>query len=170
MVEKSTISSKAKGSRRGEEGAREKEADEKKALERKNASAKARLLKALCKGEGTQNEGRPKTKKKKRRPNPPKEPRPRPPDSYELTITRITLRRSDPAYESSFMSYEMKKYPLNNYLYKEKNPLTEACEPDTIRYFHIPAYNMQWIEVHYLPPPAFPHIDRILGSHRSLLW
>lgn len=128
-----------------------KDIEEKKARERKEASAKARLdrlLFTLRGGKGNEEEAKPKPKKNKGRVDPQKDPRPRPDDSYGLTITKITLRRSDPACNSSFMSYKMKKYPLNDCLFKEEdNPLTEACEPNTIRYFHIPANNMHWIEV-----------------------
>lgn len=92
---------------------------------------------------------RKKRKKKKKRTEPAKESRNCPEDSYGLTVSQITLRRSDPACTSSFMSYDMKQPSLNDCLFKKKNnPLTKPCEDNTIRHFHIPANNMHWIEVH----------------------
>ncbi|KAH6719497.1 hypothetical protein BKA61DRAFT_714014 [Leptodontidium sp. MPI-SDFR-AT-0119] len=94
---------------------------------------------------------RKKRKKKKKRTEPAKESRNCPEDSYGLTVSQITLRRSDPACTSSFMSYDMKQPSLNDCLFKKKNnPLTKPCEDNTIRHFHIPANNMHWIEMPYL--------------------
>lgn len=138
----------------------EKEAEEKieqerqevrrnKALWCKEKSANA-LFCGLFGGQGDQQGGPQKPKRNKRRPQPQKPKRPRPDDSYGLTMTQITLRRSDPACKDSFMSYDMKKYPLNDCLYtlkKDQNPFTAKCEPNTLRYFHLPANNMHWIEV-----------------------
>lgn len=124
------------------------EADEKRLRERKENSTKARLLRTYKKWKGEADEPKPKPKRKKRRVDPPKPPRPQPADSYGLTMTQITLRRSDPSCAASFMSYEMRKYSLNDCLYnKNNNPFTEKAEKDTIRYFHLPANNMHWIEV-----------------------
>ncbi|KAH8676422.1 hypothetical protein BGZ60DRAFT_258152 [Tricladium varicosporioides] len=76
-----------------------------------------------------------------------KEARKRPSDSYGITVSKITLRKSG-VCKSSYMSPETKVYPLNDVLFKEgkENPLTQKCEDDTIRYFHIPANNMHWVE------------------------
>ncbi|KAG9229786.1 hypothetical protein BJ875DRAFT_177511 [Amylocarpus encephaloides] len=98
--------------------------------------------------EKDQKEAKPSNKKPRRKSDAPKEKRLRPMDSYGLTVTKITLRKSNKKFSSSFMSYDIKKYPLDQCLFEDgpKNPLTEKCELDTIRYFHIPANNMQWIE------------------------
>jgi hypothetical protein len=129
----------------------DKETAERKALQKKQHSLKGRILGALCEEKGKKDEGKTNTKKKRKSTEPSKEPRPRPADSYGLTVSKIVLRRSDPGCSSSFMSYDMQKYPLNDCLFKEENnPLTQECEPNTIRYFHLPANNMHWIEVHSL--------------------
>jgi hypothetical protein len=125
----------------------DKEEAERKASQRKRERAK-RFLGSLCEGKRPEDEENVHHKKKKKRTEPAKESRNCPEDSYGLTVSQITLRRSDPACTSSFMSYEMKKPSLNNCLFKkENNPLTEPCEDNTIRHFHIPANNMHWIEV-----------------------
>ena len=43
------------------------------------------------------------------------------------------------------------KIPLRQLLKedKEKNPLMRECEKDMIRYFHLPANNMVWVEVRF---------------------
>ncbi|KAH7399882.1 hypothetical protein BKA64DRAFT_467978 [Cadophora sp. MPI-SDFR-AT-0126] len=70
-----------------------------------------------------------------------------PEDSYGISVHKITLRQSDKSSPSSYMSYDTKRYPLSEILLaSDTNPLTEACEPNTIRHFHFPANNMHWIE------------------------
>jgi len=46
-------------------------------------------------------------------------------------------------------NFPNQKIPLKQLLSskKEKNPLMWSCEPNMIRYFHLPANNMEWIEV-----------------------
>lgn len=79
----------------------------------------------------------------------PKPNRPRPPDSYGITVSKITLKKTP--LSSSYMSYEIERYPLNDVLYNKKdNPLKRMADtedPNTIRYFHFPSNNMHWIEV-----------------------
>ncbi|KAE9371635.1 hypothetical protein N431DRAFT_441610 [Stipitochalara longipes BDJ] len=69
---------------------------------------------------------------------------------YGFPVQRITLKRKEKSRESgtsSFGEYSMKTYPVHDVLYnKDKNPLTEECEKDTIRYFHFPANCMLWVE------------------------
>jgi len=130
----------------------QKEEAERKALAMKKASFLGRLQAALCKNEDTDKESLPKKKKNRPKDKTPKEKRPPPKDSYGLTVTKITLRKCDSktSTSTSFMNYDIEKYPLDQCLFKtgpKKSPLSEKCEPDTIRYFHIPANNMQWIEV-----------------------
>ncbi|KAG4443297.1 hypothetical protein IFR05_001241 [Cadophora sp. M221] len=70
-----------------------------------------------------------------------------PEDSYGISVQKITLRQSDPFCPSSYMSYSTDKYsPFNVIIASDTNPLTEKCEPNTIRYFHFPSNNMHWIE------------------------
>ena len=47
---------------------------------------------------------------------------------------------------------------------KEENPLMWKCEDDMIRYFHIPANNMAWVEV------STRFVLEFLLSHHSLIW
>ncbi|KAH8598621.1 hypothetical protein B0O99DRAFT_684012 [Bisporella sp. PMI_857] len=69
------------------------------------------------------------------------------PDFYGITVSKITLRKSG-VCKSFYMSPETKFYSLNDVLFKEgeENLLTQKCEDDAIRYFHIPANNMHWVE------------------------
>jgi len=50
-----------------------------------------------------------------------------------------------PSFEGTFPN---QKIPLATLLMKDekKNPLMWECEEDMIRYFHVPANNMEWIE------------------------
>ncbi|KAM3064672.1 hypothetical protein ACMFMF_011848 [Clarireedia jacksonii] len=140
------ISPKPKSPEEERKEQEDKEEAERKASQRKRERAK-RFLGSLCEGKRPEDEENVHHKKKKKRTEPAKESRNRPEDSYGLTVSQITLRRSDPACTSSFMSYEMKKPSLNDCLFKkENNPLTEPCEDNAIRHFHIPANNMHWIE------------------------
>ncbi|CZT41654.1 uncharacterized protein RSE6_01413 [Rhynchosporium secalis] len=69
-----------------------------------------------------------------------------PEDSYGISVHKLTLRQPDTC-PSSYMSYDTDRYPLKEVLLAgNRNPLTKACEPNTIRYFHFPANNMHWIE------------------------
>ncbi|KAL2070267.1 hypothetical protein VTL71DRAFT_13293 [Oculimacula yallundae] len=70
-----------------------------------------------------------------------------PKDSYQTSVPRITLRKSDAASPLSYLSYDIAEYALSEILAEGlDNPLTAKCEPNTIRYFHFPSNNMQWIE------------------------
>jgi hypothetical protein len=53
-----------------------------------------------------------------------------------------------PALEDKFPN---QKVPLSLLLEDspKENPLMWKCEEDMIRYFHIPANNMSWVEVSY---------------------
>jgi hypothetical protein len=70
---------------------------------------------------------------------------------YGFVVQRITLKRNEGlrgSGTSSFGEYSLKTYPVHDVLYnKDKNPLTERCEENTIRYFHFPANCMLWVEV-----------------------
>jgi hypothetical protein len=70
---------------------------------------------------------------------------------YGFVVPRITLKKSQGnqgSGSSSFGEYVLKSYPVHNILFdKDKNPLMEKCEEDTIRYFHFPANCMLWVEV-----------------------
>jgi len=120
--------------------------------------------------EAAEAEKKVQNKKKKKRAEPAKVQRPRPPDSYGLTVSEITLRRSNDACKASFMSYEMHKHSLNDALFKEdNNPFTKKCKKNTIRHFHIPANNMHWIEVLSLPRGYLDYTNAVLGGNSTLL-
>jgi hypothetical protein len=52
----------------------------------------------------------------------------------------------DPNYPEEFPN---QKLPIHNLLdsKKETNPLARECPKNMIRYFHLPANNMSWVEV-----------------------
>jgi hypothetical protein len=153
-----------------EEKREEEEEEKKKAAARKKRESLRGKLGALFEQKEIESEDKPLNNPRKRRSEPPKVKRPRPLDSYGLTVSEITLRRSDKACASSFMSYEMQKHSLNDGLFKkENNPLTKKCEKNAIRYFHIPANNMHWIEVLSLLHHHLDSIDVLLGSNSTLL-
>ncbi|TAQ87980.1 hypothetical protein B7494_g3667 [Chlorociboria aeruginascens] len=67
---------------------------------------------------------------------------------YDFTVSQITLTKSDPNENlHSFGNYQIKQHPLHKIIHeKYDNPLMEECPPNTVRYFHLPANNMVWIE------------------------
>jgi hypothetical protein len=72
-----------------------------------------------------------------------------PDPDHGFMVSMITLRKKAP--KSSYVNFEMDKLPVNKALDgTPDNPLKqrcEHCEPDTLRYFHFPANNMDWVEV-----------------------
>jgi hypothetical protein len=60
-----------------------------------------------------------------------------------------------PGVENTFPN---QKIPINKLLADDAiaNPLMQPCDDNMIRYFHLPANNMIWVEVgfHSLPPPT----------------
>lgn len=95
-----------------------------------------------------------------------KRERPRPPDSYGISVSKITLKKNPTS--SSYMSYDIERYPLNKVLYsKEDNPLKRMAstdDPNTIRYFHFPSNNMHWIEVFI---PKYPSCRKTNANCRK---
>ncbi|KAB8296990.1 hypothetical protein EYC80_002392 [Monilinia laxa] len=82
---------------------------------------------------------------------------------YGFSVSKITLSRrkdhlSPPEKTSSFDSYKIKKYSLTEVLEPDpgddpwKLDTTENEPVETIRYFHFPANNMQWIEDNNMVP------------------
>lgn len=131
------------------------EIEKERARQEKKNTMKERLSRTFCKKKDAEQVS--KKKKKQKKPEPEKKERACPLDSYGLTINQITLQRSDSECPLSYTSYEMKKPSLYNCLFKEEdNPLhKDKHEPNTIRYFHIPANNMHWIEVRPLSHQFF---------------
>jgi hypothetical protein len=77
---------------------------------------------------------------------------PIPEDSYGINITKVTLTRLHDT-DSTFFKLRkidnIESYPLKQVLEDgPENPLRKCDGTDTIRYFHFPANNMHWIEVH----------------------
>lgn len=73
-----------------------------------------------------------------------------PDDSYGISITKVTLKRSHEADSPFFQLEDTQRYPLKEILEDAPtNPLKKCDGTDTIRYFHFPANNMHWIEVSF---------------------
>jgi hypothetical protein len=120
--------------------------DEEEPRDGETPKSKKRFRGLFTRGKATESY-RPRPKKKKRLPKSPKEERPRPADSYQLTVTQVTLEKWTST--ASFEQFQVERYPLNDFLFAEGlNPLSKTSRGDTIRYFHLPANNMHWIEVH----------------------
>jgi hypothetical protein len=65
------------------------------------------------------------------------------------------FKNSAPHTIDDFLPEEFpdQKMPLKRLLYDENpegNPLLRPCSEDMIRYFHVPANDMKWVEVRYL--------------------
>jgi hypothetical protein len=76
---------------------------------------------------------------------------PGPPNRYGLYANMILFRDSkkytDKDYPDEFPN---QKIPIDELLYNKdrwRNPLMRKCPSDLIRYFHLPANNMSWVEV-----------------------
>ncbi|KAK9426595.1 hypothetical protein SUNI508_00122 [Seiridium unicorne] len=58
--------------------------------------------------------------------------------------TLVGYKSDDPRYIDNFPN---QKLPVKEFLVKSgDNPLTQACPENTVRYFHFPSNNMEWIE------------------------
>ncbi|KAM0318247.1 hypothetical protein ACHAO8_001940 [Botrytis cinerea] len=75
-------------------------------------------------------------------------------DGYGFTVSKITLEKekSDNAADTaSFNKYQMKRYSVLEVLEPKDGHDPWAREnTESIRYFHFPANNMEWIEMPYL--------------------
>jgi hypothetical protein len=78
-------------------------------------------------------------------------PAARPTNRFGLNANMILFEDSkkytDPTYPDKFPN---QKIPIEELLYNEDpelNPLMKPCPPNRIRYFHLPANNMSWVEV-----------------------
>jgi hypothetical protein len=81
----------------------------------------------------------------------PEDSAPSPPTRYCLNANMILFKDSkkytDKTYPDEFPN---QKIPIDELLYSEdraRNPLTKECPGGMIRYFHLPANNMSWVEV-----------------------
>jgi hypothetical protein len=66
-----------------------------------------------------------------------------------MILFKDSKKHTDPDYPEKFPD---QKIPLDDLLYREDkatNPLMKECPPNMIRYFHLPANNMSWVEVGY---------------------
>lgn len=65
-----------------------------------------------------------------------------------------------PAFSAA--NFPNQKVPLQSLLSpdKDSNPLMWDCEPDMIRYFHLPANNMEWVEVRIIYSEIVVHALR----------
>jgi hypothetical protein len=81
----------------------------------------------------------------------PEATKPSPTNRYGLNANMILFEDSkkytDKDYPEEFPN---QKIPIDELLYRKdraRNPLMKECPPNMIRYFHLPANNMSWVEV-----------------------
>ncbi|CAG8975127.1 hypothetical protein HYALB_00004426 [Hymenoscyphus albidus] len=72
-------------------------------------------------------------------------------EALDVSVNVMFFKDSAPQTISEFLPEEFpdKKIPLNRLLYDEdsrRNPLLQKCPEDTVRYFHVPANDMKWVE------------------------
>lgn len=92
-------------------------------------------------------------------------------DTYGVKVPGVTLRKSQTARGVFSPGYHLKMYPLSLILSdNDENPLVKRCEPNTLRYFHLPANNMHWIEVCFSQGLFSVFLNLLLGNYRPLLW
>jgi hypothetical protein len=74
-----------------------------------------------------------------------------PEDDPDLKATMVYYKDALPYDHPQFPDkFPNQKIALNTLLYDKteaNNPLVRDCEPGMIRYFHLPANNMHWVEV-----------------------
>lgn len=73
-------------------------------------------------------------------------------EDLDVSVNMMFFNNSTPQTLNEFLPEEFpdQKIPLNRLLYDEdpeRNPLLRKCPEDTIRYFHVPANDMKWVEV-----------------------
>jgi len=70
---------------------------------------------------------------------------------YGIKASMIFFKDSKPyKHPLSEDEFPDQKIPLRDLVYEKddtKNPLMQPCDKDMIRYFHLPANNMEWVEV-----------------------
>lgn len=92
-------------------------------------------------------------------------------DTYGVKVPGITFRKSKVGEGIFSSTYDLEMYPLSLILSdKDMNPLAKRCEPNTIRYFHLPANNMHWIEVCSFNNLFLIFLNLLIGTYRLLLW
>jgi hypothetical protein len=74
-------------------------------------------------------------------------------NGYGMNAYALFFRESEGYSDSTcFEEFPNQKLPLKDLLYnkdKKTNPLMRDCEENEIRYFHLPANNMDWVEVFF---------------------
>ena len=73
-------------------------------------------------------------------------------EEVDVYANMIFFKNSSPHTLSEFLPEEFpnQKISLNRLLYDqdpERNPLIKPCTEDVVRYFHVPANDMKWVEV-----------------------
>jgi hypothetical protein len=73
------------------------------------------------------------------------------PNRYGLNANMILFKDYKKYTDEDFPDeFPNQKVPLDELLYREDrawNPLMKECPKNMIRYFHLPANNMSWVEV-----------------------
>ena len=87
-------------------------------------------------------------------------------DLDDLNANVIYFKNHEPYDHPDFKGsgpFPNQKIPLNLLLKKDqkKNPLMWKCEENMIRYFHVPANNMAWIEVRQIIISTFENNDPV---------
>ncbi len=97
------------------------------------------------------------------------------PNRYGLNANMILFKDSKKYTDKNYPDeFPNQKIPIDELLYSEdgaRNPLVNECPQNVIRYFHLPANNMSWIEVCscvYFSCKRFIFMPK-LGSHCSAL-
>lgn len=83
----------------------------------------------------------------------------------EIKASMIFFKNSRPYDIPGFQgTFPNQKTPISNMLAEDQdlNPLMQPCEENMVRYFHLPANNMIWVEVRLSPYPIC--ILRVNGS------
>ena len=81
----------------------------------------------------------------------PEDSKPSLPNQYGLNANMILFKDSKKYTDKNFPDeFPNQKIPIDELLYSKdgrRNPLVNDCPKNIIRYFHLPANNMSWVEV-----------------------
>lgn len=97
-------------------------------------------------------------------------------EDLDVSVNMMFFKNSSPQTLKEFLPEEFpeQNIPLNRLLYDEdpeRNPLLRKCPEDTIRYFHVPANDMKWVEVSGFLGNHMPLTDFFaIGACGLLLW
>ena len=83
----------------------------------------------------------------------PESTKPSPANQYGLSANMILFENSEKYTDRDYPDeFPNQKISIDELLYEEdaeRNPLMKKCPDNMIRYFHLPANNMSWVEVGY---------------------